>query len=58
MSSKLVTHLFDTLSTYKWAKSLPKEQRERFNNLVKYLSELNGIAVVKDYETHVYQCFN
>lgn len=41
-----------------WAKSLPKEQRERFNNLVKYLSELNGIAVVKDYETHVYQCFN
>ena len=43
---------------FEWAKSLPKEQRERFNNLVKYLTDLNGIAVVKDYETHVYQCFN
>lgn len=41
-----------------WAETLPQEDRERFDSLVEYLSVINGIATVEDYEAHVNQCFN
>lgn len=43
---------------FEWAKTLTQKDRERFDSLVEYLTELNGIAAVEDYEAHVYQCFN
>lgn len=43
---------------FEWAETLPTEDRERFDSLVEYLSVINGIATVEDYEAHVNQCFN
>ena len=43
---------------FEWSKTLTQKDRERFDSLVEYLTELNGIAAVEDYEAHVYQCFN
>ena len=43
---------------FEWRDLLPEGDRERFDSLVEYLTELNGIAAVEDYEAHVYQCFN
>ena len=40
-----------------WAKTLSKNNRERFDSLVKYLVDINGIAAVEDYEAHVTNCF-
>ena len=40
-----------------WAETLEDYKRERFYYLVKYLSRINGIAMVKDYEAHVTNCF-
>lgn len=43
---------------FEWAKTLTQKDRERFDSLVEYLTELNGIAAVEDYEAHVHHCFN
>lgn len=43
---------------FEWAKTLTQKDRERFDSLVEYLSVINGIATVEDYEAHVNQCFN
>ena len=40
-----------------WAKQLSEKERERFDGLVRYLSDINGIAAVEDYEAHVNNCF-
>lgn len=40
-----------------WAKQLSEKERERFDSLVRYLSDINGIAAVEDYEAHVTNCF-
>lgn len=42
---------------FEWAKTLSPEKRKRFDVLVKYLSEVNGIKDVKDYEAYVNKCF-
>ena len=43
---------------FEWAETLPTKDRERFDSLVEYLTVINGIATVEDYEAHVNQCFN
>ena len=42
---------------FEWRDLLPEGDRERFDSLVVYLTEINGIAAVEDYEAHVNQCF-
>jgi len=43
---------------FMWADMyLSKHERERFDALVMYLTELNGIAGVADFKAHVYLCF-
>lgn len=42
---------------FEWAAGLNELERERFDRLVMYLAELNGIAAVEDYEAHVNLCF-
>lgn len=42
---------------FTWAKQLSEKERERFDGLVRYLSDINGIAAVEDYEAHVNNCF-
>lgn len=41
-----------------WADNhLSEYERGRFDALVSYLTEVNGIAGVENYKAHVYQCF-
>lgn len=40
-----------------WADTLSEKDRERFDSLVKYLTKINGIATVENYEAHVTNCF-
>ncbi|MFD1453232.1 HNH endonuclease [Oceanobacillus sojae] len=40
-----------------WSETLPKEERERFDDLVKYLTDINGITDVESYKAHVEDCF-
>jgi hypothetical protein len=43
---------------FMWADNyLSEHERERFDALVSYLTEINGIAGVGNYEAHVHQCF-
>lgn len=42
---------------FEWIKTKPKQERERFNSLVEYLSYINGIAGIRDYKAYVYKCF-
>ena len=42
---------------FEWATTLKESERERFYYLVKYLKDINGIAMVRDYEAHVNNCF-
>ena len=42
---------------FEWIKTKPKQERERFNSLVEYLSYINGITGIRDYKAYVYKCF-
>lgn len=43
---------------FEWADMLDDFRRERFDSLVIYLTKINGIMAVEDYEAHVNKCFN
>lgn len=42
---------------FEWAATLAAPERERFDSLVSYLTVINGIATVSEYEAHVTNCF-
>ena len=42
---------------FEWANNLSKKQRENFDALVAYLTKVNGIASVTEYEAYVQKCF-
>jgi len=42
---------------FEWIKTQNKNKRERFDTLVRYLSDINGIMDVEDYKAYVYKCF-
>lgn len=43
---------------FEWANTLDESKRERFDSLVLYLTDINGIESAEDYESHVHQCFS